>query len=178
MAIYEHDGNVILAEPIKNRTAAELLRSFKVMETKLTSRGLQPKLTRLDNEASQLLKSYLHDKNITFQLLPPYSHRRNTAERATIPFKDHLIAGICSTDKAFPMHMWDKFLPQAVITLNVLRISRINPKLSASTHIDGPYDYNRATMASPGTIIIVHDTPNRRRTWTPHAQDGWYIGPP
>jgi hypothetical protein len=71
MAIYEHDGNVILAEPIKNRTAAELLRSFKVMETKLTSRGLQPKLTRLDNEASQLLKSYLHDKNITFQVVTP-----------------------------------------------------------------------------------------------------------
>jgi hypothetical protein len=32
-------------------------------------------------------------------------------------------------------------------------------------------------MAPPGTRIIAHETPNRRRTWAPHGQDGWYIGP-
>jgi hypothetical protein len=49
------------------------------------------------------------------------------------------------------MHLWDRLLPQEVITLNMLRISRINPKLSASTHIDGKYDYNRAPMTPMGT---------------------------
>jgi hypothetical protein len=101
------------------------------MEQKLTARGLRPKLMNLDNEASQLLKSYLHDKNIAFQLVPPCSHIINAAERAIRSFNDHLIAGICSTDKAFSMHLWDGLLPQAVMTLNMLRISRINPKLSA-----------------------------------------------
>jgi hypothetical protein len=52
MVLYEYDGNSILAEPIKNRTSAELLRAFQVMENILTARGLQPKLMRLDNEAS------------------------------------------------------------------------------------------------------------------------------
>jgi hypothetical protein len=75
------------------------------------------------------------------------------------------------------MHLWDRILPQAVMTLNMLRISRIDPKLSASTHIFGQYDFNRAPMAPPGTRIIAHDTPGRRRTLTPHGQDGWYIGP-
>jgi hypothetical protein len=75
------------------------------------------------------------------------------------------------------MHLWDRLLPQAVITLNMLRTSRINPKLSASTHIDGQYDYNRSPMTPPGTRIIAHETPSRRRTWAPHGQDGWYIGP-
>jgi hypothetical protein len=75
------------------------------------------------------------------------------------------------------MNLWDRLLPQAVITLDMLRTSRINPKLSASTHIYGQYDFNRATMAPPGTIIIAHETPNRRRPWAPHGQDGWYIGP-
>jgi hypothetical protein len=74
------------------------------------------------------------------------------------------------------MHLWDRLLPQAVITLNMLRTSRINPKLSESTHIYGQYDFNRAPMAPPGTRIIAHETPNRRRTWAPHGQDGWYIG--
>jgi hypothetical protein len=32
-------------------------------------------------------------------------------------------------------------------------------------------------MAPPGTRIIAHETPNRRRTWAPHGQDGWYISP-
>jgi hypothetical protein len=59
----------------------------------------------------------------------------------------------------------------------MLRTSRINPKLSAATHIFGQYDFNRAPLAPPGTRIIAHETPGRRRTWAPHGQDGWYIGP-
>jgi hypothetical protein len=75
------------------------------------------------------------------------------------------------------MHLWDRLLPQAVITLNMLRTSRINPKLSAATHIYGQYNFNRAPMAPPGTRIIAHETPNRRRTWAPYGQNGWCTGP-
>jgi hypothetical protein len=32
-------------------------------------------------------------------------------------------------------------------------------------------------MAPPGTRIIAHETPNRRSTWAPHGQGGWYLGP-
>jgi hypothetical protein len=74
------------------------------------------------------------------------------------------------------MHVWDSLLPQAIITLNMLRTSRINPKISAATHLNGQYEYNRAPMAPSGTIRIAHETPNSRRTWAPHGQDGWYIG--
>jgi hypothetical protein len=147
------------------------------MEQELVNRDLKPKLMKLDNEASKLLKSYLHQQDITFQLVPPYSHRRNSAERAIRSFKDHLIYGLCSTNKSFPMHLWDRLLLQAVMKLNMLRTSRINPKLSAATHIFEQYDFNRAPMAPPGTRIIAHETPGRRRTWAPHGQDGWYIGP-
>jgi hypothetical protein len=44
------------------------------------------------------------------------------------------------------MHLWDRILPQAVIKLNMLRTSRINPKFSAATHIFGQYDFNRAPI--------------------------------
>jgi hypothetical protein len=139
MVLYEYDGNDIMAEPIKNNKSAELFRSFQVMEQKMTSRGLKPKLMTLDNEESTLLKDYLHGQVINFQLVPPYGRRRNAAERAIHSFKDHLIAGLCSTDKAFTMHLWDRLLPQAILTLNMLRTSRINPKISASTYLDGQY---------------------------------------
>jgi hypothetical protein len=145
------------------------------MEQTLTSRGLKPKLMTLDNEASKLLKDYLHDQDINFQLIPPYCHQKNAAECAIGSFKDHLIAGLCSTDKAFAMHMWDRLLPQAILTLNMLRTSRI--KIYAATRLDGQYEYNRAPMAPPCIRIIAHETPNRRQTWAPHGKDGWYIGP-
>jgi hypothetical protein len=134
------------------------------------ARGLKPKLMKLDNEASKLLKNYLYQQDIAFQLVPPYSHRRNSAERSIRSLKYHLIAGLCSTDKSFPMHLWDRILPQAVMTLNMLRISRLYPKLSAATHIFGQHDYNRAPLAPPGTRIIAHETPVKRKnmgsTWS------------
>jgi hypothetical protein len=172
MILYDYDRNAILAQPIKDRTSPELLKTFKVMEQELVARGLKPKLMKLDNDASKLLKTYLHQQNITFQLVPPYSHRRNSAERAIRSFNDNFKAGLCSTDKSFPMHLWDILLPQAVITLNMLRTSRINPKISAATHIYGQYDFNRAPMPPPGKRIIAHETPNRRRAWAPHGKDG------
>jgi hypothetical protein len=177
MILYDYDSNAILAQPIKDQTAPELLKAFQFMEQELVARGLEPKLMKLDNETSKLLKAYLHQQDITFQLVPPYSNRRNSAERAIRSFKDHLIAGLFSTDKSFPIHLWDRLLHQAVITLHMLRTSRINPKISAATHIFGQYDFNRAPIAPPGTRIIAHETPGRRRTWAPHGQDGWYIGP-
>jgi hypothetical protein len=116
MILYDYDSNAIMAQPIIDRTAPEFLRAFQVMEQELVARGLKTKLMKLDNEASPLLKTYLHQQHITFQFVPPYIHRRNAAERAIRSFKDHLIAGLCSTDKSFPMHLWDRLLPQAVIT--------------------------------------------------------------
>jgi hypothetical protein len=61
------------------------------------------------------------------------------------------------------MHLWDRILPQAVITLNMLRTSRINPKLSAATHIFGQYYFNRALLAPPGTRIIAYETPGQSK---------------
>jgi hypothetical protein len=52
------------------------------------------------------------------------------------------------------MHLWDRLLPHAVIALNMLRTSRINPRISSATYIFGQYDFNRAPMAPPGTRII------------------------
>jgi hypothetical protein len=63
------------------------------------------------------------------------------------------------------------------MTLNMLRTSRINPILLAATHIFGQHDFNRAPLAPPGTRIIAHETPGKRKTWAPHGQDGWHTGP-
>ena len=75
------------------------------------------------------------------------------------------------------MHLWDKLLPQAEITLNLLRTSRTHPKISSYTHQNGPFDFNRTPLAPPGTKIILHEKPKQRQTWAPHGLEGWYLGP-
>jgi hypothetical protein len=56
MILYDYDSNAILAQPIKDRTAPELLRAFQAMEQELVARGLKPKLLKLDNDATKLYK--------------------------------------------------------------------------------------------------------------------------
>ena len=177
MVLYKYDTNAILTEPIKNRTGAEILRAYQKLHTYLTRRGFQPRTHWLDNEASESLKHFNTHHNITFQLVPPHMHRRNAAERTIRTWKNHFVAGLCSTDTNFPMHLWDRLLPQATLTLNLLRPSRRNPHISAYQMLEGAFDFNRTPMAPPGTKIIIHEKPTQRRSWDPHGTDGWYLGP-
>jgi hypothetical protein len=89
-------------------------------------------------------------------------HQANAAKRAIRTFKNHFIAGLCSTNKLFPLNLWDQLLPQAEITLNLLQTSCINPKLSAYTPISGAFDYNAMPLALLGTKIVIHEKPSVR----------------
>jgi hypothetical protein len=177
LILYDYDSNSILAEPMRNRTGQCILLAYKAVHARLVAAGLRPQLQRLDNECSDALKDFLTAETVDYQLVPPGMHRRNAAERAIRTFKNHFIAGLCSVDKNFPLHLWDKLVPQAEATLNLLRGSRINPKLSAYAQLQGTFDFNRTPLAPPGIRVLVHVKPDQRTTWSPHATDGWYIGP-
>ena len=131
LVVYDFDSNAILVQAIPNRLATSILRGYKLLHARLCKAGLKPRLCRLDNEASTFLKSCMYEQDIEFQLVPPGIHRRNTAERSIRTFKSHFVAGLCSVDPNFPLHLWDQLLPQAEMTLNMLRGSRMNPKNSA-----------------------------------------------
>jgi len=104
--------------------------------------GLQPQLQHLDNKASCPLQEFMATEGIDYQLVPPHLHCCNAAECAICTFKNHFIAGLCSTDKEFPIHLWDCLILQAKLTLNLLHGSCINPKLSAWAQLHGPFDFN------------------------------------
>jgi hypothetical protein len=87
------------------------------------------------------------------------------------------VAGLSSVEPAFPLHVWDRLLQQAEITLNLLRTSRLHPQLSAAAHFHGLVNYNKKAFAPPGCKIIAHDKPGKRRTWAPHGQHGYFLGP-
>ena len=121
------------------------------------------------------LEEHFRLRNMSFQLVPPHLHRTNAAERAISTFKDHLIAGLSSADPSFSIHLWCRLLQQAQTTLNLLRLSRINPRISAEAILNGQFNYNRTPLAPPGTRVIVHNAPSVRKTWDTHGVDGWYI---
>jgi hypothetical protein len=116
------------------------------------------------------------DARVDYQLVPHGLHRQNAAERAIRIFKNHFIAGLCSVDPQFPLHLWDRLLPQAELTLNLMRGSRLNPKLSAWT-VNGQFDFNCTPISPPGTKVIAFEDSSDRTSWSPHGPDGWYIGP-
>jgi hypothetical protein len=160
-----------------DQTGPSIIAAYKTAIHLFELRCFKPLLQRLDNEASRALQTFMDEEDIGFQLAPPQIHRWNTADRAMRTFKNHFIAGICSTNRDFPLNLWYKLVPQCIITLNLLRRSRINPQLSPKAHMHGSFDFNRTPLAPPGTKVLTHEKPDVRETWAPHAVKGWYLGP-
>ena len=129
----------------------------------------------MDNECPDMVKKYLRDNNIDFQLVPPHVHRMNDAGKAIGTFKDYFLDGLCSVHPDFPMHMWCRLIQLATRTLNPMRPSRINPRLSDEALLNGALDYNKTPLAPPGTKVLLHETPAKCGTWAPHGLGGWYI---
>jgi hypothetical protein len=176
MVVYSFDCNHINPVAMKSKSASEWLNAFGEIFQELTSLRFKPTLKKMDNEASAALKSYFTENNMTYQLVPPHCHRRNAAECAIITFKEHFVAGLASVDLYFHMHLWVRILPQAEITLNLLRTSSMHPQLSAAAQFHGYIDYNKTVFAPPGCKIIAHEKPSQRRTWAPRGQPGCSLG--
>ena len=51
-------------------------------------------------------------------------------------------------------------LPQALLTLILLRALHINPGISAYAQLHVAFDFNQIPLAPPGTCIVVHENPD------------------
>ena len=109
--------------------------------------------------------------------MKPHNHHVNAAERAIQTFKDTFIAALATTDKDFPLQLWDKLMPQVHDTLNMLPTSRKNPEISAYEALNGPYDWNWYPLAPPGCKAIIYEAPAVRGSWASRGTNAWYLGP-
>ncbi len=131
MVLVEVDGNYINTKPLKNKSEGAMIKTYLALWQRLTAKGtVKPTTHILDNETSAAFKAEIK-KNCTIQLIPPDNHRQNLAERAIQTFKNNFKAVITGVDDNFPMHLWDRLLPQTVLTLNLLRQSNVAPTVSA-----------------------------------------------
>jgi hypothetical protein len=167
LVLYDYNTNNILTEPMKNRGDKEIVRAYNKLIQQLIDHGFKPRLQSLDNECSQSLKSLLNQQDIQFKLEPPHMHRHNSAERAIKTFKNHFIVGLRSIDTNLPLRLWDRLLPQATITLNLTRQSRLNPKLSAYAQLYGHYEFNQAPMPRQARASLPVKIPSNVPARTP-----------
>ena len=84
---------------------------------------------------------------------------------------------MATCDPEFPLQEWDRLLPQAELTLNLLRNSRVNPHLSAWAYLFGNHNFNKVPLLPPGTKIVQHAKPDNKKSWAFHGDQGWYVGP-
>jgi hypothetical protein len=175
MVIVKVDGNYIDAEPMKNRSAGSMVKTYQTLWKRISESGsIKPSTHILDNKVSAEVKEAIG--NIcTIQLTPPDNYRRNLAEQAIQTFKNHFKAVIAGVDDSFPMKLWDKLLPQMVLTLNLLRQSNIAPTESAYQYVRGIFDYNRMPLAPMGCAVQIHKSSEKRGTWTDNTTNGWYL---
>ena len=113
---------------------------------------------------------------VYYQLTHIDTHRRNEAENDIRTWKKYFVLGISDTNKMLPMHLQDILPEQVKITLNMIRPSRRNPKISSHSMLEIKFYYNRIPLAPLGTNVIFHKKSIRRRTWEQHVVQVWYIG--
>ena len=87
---YHFDANYILGHPVRDRTASAIKKAWEHMHHEFSKAGAAPSTWVLDNEVSAELKQAFAKQNVSYQLVPPRSHRRNLAERAIQTWKTTL----------------------------------------------------------------------------------------
>ena len=177
MVLVEIDSSAILVEPIKNGSNTELTRAYSTLMSRLHKAGVAPRKHVLDNEISSSMKALITEKyKMAYELVPPGCHHRNAAEVAIRYFKAHFLSILAGVADDIPFKLWYKLLPQAEITINLLRQSNATPAVSAYAHLSGPFNYNKMPLAPMGCKVQVHEKTDTRGTWVFHSVDGWYVG--
>jgi hypothetical protein len=172
-----YNGFVYLV-PMKNRSKEQMIKVYTETYDYFEKHGHKPSFQHLDNESSKDLETYFKSKNIDFQFCDKDSHRRNLAERAIRDAKNHIVSMLATAHQDLPKGLWDTCIPQAIITLNLLRRWKLDPKISAYEGFYGSaYDFAAHPIAPFGAKILIYEKPEDRATWAEHGIPGYYLGP-
>ena len=172
---YDYDNNFIETKEVSDLKDETIVETVQKIFDEMEENDHRPLLNVTDNQAAQPLKAFLKTKEYKWQFVESHNHRVNAAERAIQTFKSHLISGFCCTDSEWPLKLWNSLTKQALITLNLCRMSRKHPdKLAYHSFYGRRYDWNKHPMAPPGTRAAVYESPVGRLLWGTRGVDGWY----
>ena len=176
MVAWHSESNAILVRAFQSKHDSHRIAAYQHLHHRLAQRHAEPDVHILDNEVSTAFKHTIEANNCTVQLVPPHVHRRNRAERAIRTFKDHFLALLAGTDPHFPRDCWDLLLPQAELTLNLLRPNS-NATGSVWEALFGPFDFNATPLGPAGCRVLIHAKATLCRSWDNRCEEGFYTGP-
>jgi hypothetical protein len=175
--MYHYKTNAIFATPIPGLDLQSILDAYKKTFEFLVSKGYNPKINVMDNQATKAIESYLTPQQCCLQLVKPGNHHVNATERAIQTYKNRFIGTLGTTDVDFPIQLWDKLAPQVQYSINLLQCSRIDSTKSAYEILKGPYNWNQYPLAPLGTKAVIYEDADTRASWAPHGLDAWLLGP-
>jgi hypothetical protein len=120
---YIYNLNAILVRAMPSKNNAAMIASFSDIFSTLAVHGYAPTLNVMDNKCSNVVEAHIKANKMNIHLVPPHNHRINAAERAIATFKEHFIVGLATVNKNCPLQLWDDFLSQIELTLNLLNFS-------------------------------------------------------
>jgi hypothetical protein len=172
------DGDLILQQAFQTKVDKHCIPAFNTIMARLAACGLLVGLNIRDNEASSDFKRVITESWKTkFQLVPPDMHQRNKAKWMIWHVKNHLLSILPGINATFPLYLWDLLLPQAKLTVNLLRQATINLKISTWEYFNGLFDFNKTPLAPVGCRVLIPAKPAKCRSWDYRAKQGYYVGP-
>jgi hypothetical protein len=147
------NANYIFAEPMKNRMEGEMIRVYQNILNRMKAAGLGLKKQVLDNECSAAMKACIKENGMDYKFVPLGQHMCNQAEQAIQTFKAHFISILAGVDKKFPLLLWCHLLKPTELTLNLLRQSRVAPKILAFAHVHGTHNNMQRLFAPIGCVV-------------------------
>jgi hypothetical protein len=78
-------------------------------------------------------------------------HSPCPSPHAIATFKEHFIMGLATVNRNCLLQLWDEFLHQVKLTLNLFSVSCPDPSKSANKEVHSPYDFNKSSIAPIGT---------------------------
>ena len=177
MVAYHCDSNAIMVVTFKTRKDKARTADYNTIMQRLKYRDMLVNLQILENEASKEYEILIKDKwNINYQLVPSHIHRQNAAERAIQTFKALFISILAGVADDFPRRHWDQLLPQAELTLNLLRQANIQPEISAWTYLMGAFNYDATPLGPLGFTVMIHKKTSNQKSWDFRSKEGWSVG--
>ena len=141
--LYHYELSAILVKAIANVDNHSIYEAYKEVFKMLEAKGYKPKMNMMDNQATKFIKKFLTKEECNLQVVEPHNHHVNMAERVIQTFKDAFIATLATTDREFPLQLWDKLAPQVQDTLNSLQALQVNPTILVYDALNGPYNWDR-----------------------------------
>jgi hypothetical protein len=134
---YIYKLNAIIIRTMPSCTDASMVQAFTKVISILKSGGYHPALNVMGNKCSSTVEKYILSKWMNIQLVTPHNHWADAAKCAITTFKEHFISALATVNVLCPLQLWlwDEFLPQVKLTLNMLSFSQQNPKKSANQEV-------------------------------------------